>query len=77
MSKIRRAFENKKALIAFIPCAIGFGISKPVQARDMAKLADGVIVGSAIVRFLEQYGSDAPEYIGSYVKSMTAAMDSL
>ena len=43
----------------------------------MAKLADGVIVGSAIVRFLEQYGSDAPEYIGSYVKSMTAAMDSL
>ena len=43
----------------------------------MAKLADGVIVGSAIVRFLEQYGSDAPEYIDSYVKSMTAAMDSL
>lgn len=60
-----------------IPCAIGFGISTPKQAQNMAKLADGVIVGSAIVKFLEQYGSDAPEHIGSYVKSMTAAIDSL
>lgn len=60
-----------------IPCAIGFGISTPEQAREMAELADGVIVGSAIVKFLEQYGSDAPEHIGSYVKSMTDAIDSL
>lgn len=60
-----------------IPCAIGFGISTPEQAREMAELADGVIVGSAIVKFLEQYGSNAPEHIGSYVKSMTDAIDSL
>lgn len=60
-----------------IPCAIGFGISTPEQAREMAGLADGVIVGSAIVKFLEQYGSNAPEHIGAYVKSMTDAMDSL
>lgn len=60
-----------------IPCAIGFGISTPEQAREMAGLADGVIVGSAIVKFLEQYGSDAPEHIGSYVKSMTDAMTDL
>ena len=60
-----------------IPCAIGFGISTPEQAREMAGLADGVIVGSAIVKFLEQYGSDAPEHIGSYVKSMTDAMSGL
>ena len=40
----------------------------------MAELADGVIVGSAIVKFLEQYGSNAPMYIGAYVKSMTEAM---
>ena len=57
-----------------IPCAIGFGISTPKQARKMAELADGVIVGSAIVKFLEQYGSNAPMYIGAYVKSMTEAM---
>ena len=57
-----------------IPCAIGFGISTPEQTREMAGLADGVIVGSAIVKFLEQYGSNATMYIGAYVKSMTEAM---
>lgn len=60
-----------------IPCAIGFGISTPEQAREMAGLADGVIVGSAIVKFLEQYGSNAPEHIGAYVKSMTDAISDL
>ena len=60
-----------------IPCAIGFGISTPEQARKMAGLADGVIVGSAIVAFLEQYGSNAPEHIGAYVKSMTDAISDL
>jgi tryptophan synthase alpha chain len=56
------------------PCAIGFGISSPEQAKKMADLSDGVIVGSAIVKFLEKYGTDAPEYIGEYVKSMKAAL---
>lgn len=57
-----------------IPCAIGFGISTPEQAKKMADLSDGVIVGSAIVRLLEQYGKDAPKYIGSYVQSMKTAL---
>lgn len=57
-----------------VPCAIGFGISTPAQAHDMAALADGAIVGSAIIKLLEQYGKDAPEYIGSYVKSMKEAL---
>ena len=57
-----------------VPCAIGFGISTPAQAHDMAALADGAIVGSAIIKLLEQYGKDSPEYIGSYVKSMKEAL---
>lgn len=57
-----------------IPCAIGFGISTPEQAGKMAQLADGVIVGSAIVKLLEKYGKDAPKYVGEYVKSMKDAM---
>ena len=57
-----------------IPCAIGFGISTPQQAHDMAEIADGVIVGSAIVKLLAQYGQNAPEHIGSYVKSMKDAI---
>ena len=57
-----------------IPCAIGFGISTPEQAKKMADLSDGAIVGSAIVKLLEKHGKDAPKYIGEYVKSMKDAL---
>ena len=57
-----------------VPCAIGFGISKPEQAKKMAALSDGAIVGSAIIKILEKYGKDAPEHIGEYVKSMKDAI---
>ncbi len=57
-----------------IPCAIGFGISTPEQAQKMAKISDGAIVGSAIIKLLEKYGKDAPKYIGEYVKSMKDAL---
>ena len=57
-----------------IPCAIGFGISTPEQAKKMADLSDGAIVGSAIIKQLEKYGTDAPKYIGEYVKSMKDAI---
>ena len=40
----------------------------------MAGIADGAIVGSAIIKLLEQYGTDAPEHIGAYVKSMKDAI---
>ena len=57
-----------------IPCAIGFGISTPEQARKMASIADGAIVGSAIVRIIEKEGRNAPEAVGRYVKEMKSAM---
>ena len=60
-----------------IPCAIGFGISTPEQAKKMADLSDGVIVGSAIVKLLEIHGKEAPGYIGEYVKSMKEAIKAL
>ncbi|MGI6555938.1 MAG: tryptophan synthase subunit alpha [Pseudoramibacter sp.] len=60
-----------------IPCAIGFGISTPDQASTMAQKADGVIVGSAIVRRLAEYGKDAAEPVGAYVKSMKDAIADL
>lgn len=59
---------------ANIPCAIGFGISTPEQAKQMADIADGAIVGTAIVKLLEKHGKDAPRYIGEYVKSMKDGM---
>lgn len=57
-----------------LPCAIGFGISTPSQASAMAKKADGVIVGSAIMKIIGQYGKDAPSYVGEYVKQMKDAI---
>lgn len=57
-----------------VPCAIGFGISTPGQAKKMADIADGAIVGSAIIKIIEQYGKDAPKYVGEYVKSMKDAI---
>ena len=57
-----------------IPCAIGFGISKPEQAKKMADIADGAIVGSAIVKIVAQYGKDAAGPVGEYVKSMKDAI---
>lgn len=53
-----------------VSCAIGFGISTPEQAKKMASISDGAIVGSAIIKLLEKYGKDAPKYVGEYVKSM-------
>ena len=57
-----------------VPCAVGFGISTPEQAKKMADVADGAIVGSAIVKQIAKYGKDAPKYVGEYVKSMKDAI---
>ncbi len=57
-----------------LPCAIGFGISTPEQAAKMAAIADGAIVGSAIIKILAEYGTEAPAHVGTYVKSMKDAI---
>ncbi len=57
-----------------IPTAIGFGISTPEQAKRMAEIADGVIVGSAIIKLLEKHGEDAPPFVGEYVREMKSAI---
>ena len=56
-----------------VPCAVGFGISTPEQASQMAEISDGAIVGSAIVRIIGQYGKDAPTHVGEFVKNMKSA----
>ncbi|MDR0838568.1 MAG: tryptophan synthase subunit alpha [Oscillospiraceae bacterium] len=53
-----------------VPAAVGFGISTPGQSREIAGFADGVIVGSAIVKLCEKHGADAGRYIYEYVKSV-------
>lgn len=57
-----------------IPVAVGFGISTPEQAKKMASQSDGAIVGSAIIKIIEKYGKDAPQYVEAYVKEMVKAL---
>ena len=56
------------------PCAIGFGVSTPEQCAKMGAIADGAIVGSAIVKLVAQYGKDAAGPVGEYVRSMKEAL---
>ncbi|MDD6065144.1 MAG: tryptophan synthase subunit alpha [Firmicutes bacterium] len=57
-----------------IPAAIGFGISTPEQARNMASVSDGAIVGSAIVKIVAKYGRDCIPEVVKYVTSMKEAV---
>lgn len=60
--------------VSDIPCAVGFGISTPEQAKKMAQLSDGVIVGSAIVKIVGKYGKDCIKPVCDYVKSIKDAI---
>ena len=60
-----------------IPTAVGFGINTPKQAGEIAKITDGVIVGSAIVKIIEKHGENAGSHIYDYVKSMKNAVKEL
>ena len=68
---VRRVKQEKD-----IPCAVGFGISTPDQARAMAAQADGVIVGSAIMKLIARNGRDSVPHVAAYVKSMKDAIRS-
>ena len=57
-----------------IPAAIGFGIYTPEQARNMASVSDGAIVGSAIVKIVAKYGRDCIPEVVKYVTSMKEAV---
>ncbi len=58
-----------------LPVAIGFGISTPEQAKKMSEKSDGVIVGSAIVKIIENYGENSLGKVEEYVKSVVKAIE--
>lgn len=57
-----------------VPCAIGFGISNPEQAKKMAALSDGVIVGSAIIKICAEYGEKCVPHVKDFVLEMKEAI---
>lgn len=56
--------------VSDIPCSIGFGISTPEQAKQMAQYADGIIIGSAIVKIIAEYGENSIEPVVAYVSEI-------
>lgn len=57
-----------------LPVAVGFGINTPEQAAKVCEFADGVIVGSAIVKIVAEYGKSAPQKVYEYVRTMKDAI---
>ncbi len=54
-----------------VPVAVGFGINTKEQVEEYTRIADGAIIGSAIVKIVEEYGENAGKYIYDYVSGMT------
>ena len=74
-SSIEEAVARLKAATD-IPVAVGFGVRTPEQAAAIAKVADGVVVGSAIVELVAQHGANAAGPVREYVASLKAAINS-
>lgn len=56
------------------PAAVGFGINTPEQAKTISQYADGIIVGSAIVKIIAEHGDNAAPYVYDYIASMKNAI---
>ena len=66
------SFVSKVRMRTSLPLCVGFGISNPTQARRVAKVADGVIVGSRLIQLLEE--KDAPTKVRTFVRSLKEAL---
>lgn len=70
---IKEMIQRAKAA-SNLPVAVGFGIHTPAQAAELSMVADGVIVGSALVKIVETYGNDAGPHLVDYVRAMKASL---
>jgi tryptophan synthase alpha chain len=68
VSRIKRSTD--------LPVAVGFGVRTPEQAAAIARVADGVVVGSALVELVGEHGEDAPEHLRRLTESLAAAVHS-
>jgi tryptophan synthase alpha chain len=59
-----------------LPIAVGFGVRTPEQAAAIGRVADGVVVGSAIVELVGQHGADAPAHVTAYIRTLSDALAS-
>ena len=74
LGDVARTMVAKAKEAADIPCAVGFGIATPEQARAVAGFADGVIIGSAIVSIVAEHGRDGVEPVRAFARQIKEAM---
>ena len=67
-SELTQEIENLRTMTD-LPIAVGFGISRAEQAREVAAIADGVVMGSALVRSLDEGGLDAARQLAAAIRS--------
>jgi tryptophan synthase alpha chain len=67
-------FVNRVRAFTQVPLAVGFGISTPEQAAAVGQMADGVIVGSALINAVDR-GTDKPQAAAVFVRSLQAALE--
>ncbi len=72
-ASIEAAVARLKAATS-LPVAVGFGVRTPAQAAAIARIADGVVVGSAIVEIVAAHGMAAPRHVADYVRGLAAAV---
>lgn len=75
LDSIEEAVARLKAQTA-LPLAVGFGVRTPEQAAAIGRVADAVVVGSAIIDVVAQHGASAPPFVKNYVASLSAAIAS-
>ncbi|MEW6324093.1 MAG: tryptophan synthase subunit alpha [Nitrospirota bacterium] len=73
LTEVRRQVEALKRMTDK-PVAIGFGVSTPDQAKRVAAIADGVIIGSAVVRLIEESGTQSAQKVGAFVRTLKEAV---
>ncbi len=72
-TSIEAAVAKLKAATT-LPVAVGFGVRTPEQAAAIARVADGVVVGSAIVEIIAQYGAESPPHVEAYIRTLADAV---
>ncbi len=78
LSEAAAPLANRMRALTDLPIAVGFGISTPQQVAEVARLSDGVVVGSAIVKFIETHASesDLADQLEAFTRNLTAPLRS-
>src|SRR3954454_23805273 len=76
LSSSAASLTEKMRTLTSLPIAVVFGISTSEQVREVGAIADGVVVGSSIVRFIEEHATDPalPQQLEGFVRTLSAPL---